>query len=86
MLVFSSYVHRILESDDPNVDTHKGKFIFWKIYEYLIINLRIIIIFILDIFILTAIFFLFTFLSATQDIAVDGWGLTILSKYIIILS
>lgn len=29
---------------------------------------------------LTLIFFLFTFLSATQDIAVDGWGLTILSK------
>lgn len=56
MLVFSSYVHRILESDDPNVDTHQ------------------------DIFVLTAIFFLFTFLSATQDIAVDGWGLTILSK------
>lgn len=56
MLVFSNYVHRILESDDPNVNTHQ------------------------DIFILTAIFFLFTFLSATQDIAVDGWGLTILSK------
>jgi PAT family acetyl-CoA transporter-like MFS transporter 1 len=33
-----------------------------------------------DINILTGIFFLFTFLSATQDIAVDGWGLTILSK------
>lgn len=29
---------------------------------------------------LTGIFFLFTFLSATQDIAVDGWGLTILSS------
>ena len=34
-----------------------------------------------DISLLTAIFFLFTFLAATQDIAVDGWGLTILSKY-----
>lgn len=33
-----------------------------------------------EIYMLTAIFFLFTFLSATQDIAVDGWGLTILSK------
>lgn len=33
-----------------------------------------------DIYVLTAIFFLFTFLAATQDIAVDGWGLTILSK------
>ncbi|CAF1057748.1 unnamed protein product [Brachionus calyciflorus] len=33
-----------------------------------------------DIYILTSIFFMFTFLAATQDIAVDGWGLTILSK------
>lgn len=33
-----------------------------------------------DIYILTAAFFLLTFLCATQDIAVDGWGLTILSK------
>lgn len=66
--------------------THIKVNLYFEIYEYLIINLRIIIIFILDIFILTAIFFLFTFLSATQDIAVDGWGLTILSKYTIILS
>ncbi len=29
---------------------------------------------------LTAIFFMFTFLAATQDIAVDGWALTMLSK------
>ena len=33
-----------------------------------------------DIYILTAIFFMFTFLAATQDIVVDGWALTILSK------
>lgn len=33
-----------------------------------------------DISNLTMIFFLFTFLSATQDVAVDGWGLTILLK------
>jgi PAT family acetyl-CoA transporter-like MFS transporter 1 len=33
-----------------------------------------------DVFMLTLIFFSFTFLAATQDIAVDGWGLTILSK------
>ncbi len=29
---------------------------------------------------LTGIFFMFTFLAATQDIAVDGWALTMLSK------
>jgi PAT family acetyl-CoA transporter-like MFS transporter 1 len=34
----------------------------------------------LEIFKLTAIFFGFTFLAATQDIAVDGWALTMLSK------
>lgn len=33
-----------------------------------------------DIYMLTFIFFMFTFMAATQDIAVDGWGLTILSK------
>lgn len=33
-----------------------------------------------SIFILTCIFFMFTFLAATQDIAVDGWALTMLSK------
>lgn len=33
-----------------------------------------------EIFKLTAIFFAFTFLAATQDIAVDGWALTMLSK------
>ncbi len=29
---------------------------------------------------MTGIFFMFTFLAATQDIAVDGWALTMLSK------
>jgi MFS transporter, PAT family, solute carrier family 33 (acetyl-CoA transportor), member 1 len=33
-----------------------------------------------DVHILTLIFFLFQFLAATQDIAIDGWGLTILLK------
>jgi PAT family acetyl-CoA transporter-like MFS transporter 1 len=33
-----------------------------------------------EIYKLTGIFFLFTFLAATQDVAVDGWGLTMLSK------
>ena len=33
-----------------------------------------------DILLLTAIFFMLTFLAATQDIAVDGWALTMLSK------
>lgn len=33
-----------------------------------------------SIFMLTSIFFMFTFLAATQDIAVDGWALTMLSK------
>ena len=28
---------------------------------------------------------MFTFLAATQDIAVDGWGLEILSKYLFII-
>ena len=32
------------------------------------------------IYILTSIFFMFTFLAATQDIVVDGWALTMLSK------
>ncbi|MGH0140292.1 UNVERIFIED_CONTAM: hypothetical protein FKN15_046073 [Acipenser sinensis] len=33
-----------------------------------------------DIVTLTAVFFLFEFLAATQDIAVDGWALTMLSR------
>jgi PAT family acetyl-CoA transporter-like MFS transporter 1 len=33
-----------------------------------------------EIYKLTTVFFMFTFLAATQDIAVDGWGLTILKK------
>ncbi|MBN3302847.1 acetyl-coenzyme A transporter 1 [Amia ocellicauda] len=33
-----------------------------------------------DIFTLTAVFFMFEFLAATQDIAVDGWALTMLSR------
>ena len=34
-----------------------------------------------DIIILTLIFFTMTFLVSVQDIAVDGWALTMLSKY-----
>ncbi len=34
-----------------------------------------------SIVILTIIFFVITFFTATQDIAVDGWALEILSKY-----
>ncbi|XP_053566050.1 acetyl-coenzyme A transporter 1 [Bombina bombina] len=33
-----------------------------------------------DMFALTATFFLFEFLAATQDVAVDGWALTMLAK------
>ncbi|XP_028650335.1 acetyl-coenzyme A transporter 1 [Erpetoichthys calabaricus] len=33
-----------------------------------------------DIVVLTAVFFIFEFLAATQDIAVDGWALTMLSR------
>ncbi|CAF0891900.1 unnamed protein product [Brachionus calyciflorus] len=33
-----------------------------------------------DIYVLTILFFILTFFAATQDIAVDGWGLTILAK------
>lgn len=33
------------------------------------------------VFTLTAVFFALNFLAATQDIAVDGWALTMLSKY-----
>ena len=33
-----------------------------------------------NIFLLTVIFFLLNFLAATQDIAVDGWALTMLSR------
>ena len=31
---------------------------------------------------LTCVFFALSFLAATQDIAVDGWALTILSRYL----
>jgi len=34
----------------------------------------------INILLLTAMFFMLTFLAATQDIAVDGWALTMLSK------
>lgn len=33
-----------------------------------------------DIMILSGIFFIFVFISATHDVALDGWGITILSK------
>ncbi len=33
---------------------------------------------------LTVVFFALNFLAATQDIAVDGWALTMLSRYCII--
>lgn len=33
-----------------------------------------------DVLFLTGIFFAFNFLAATQDIAVDGWALTMLSE------
>ena len=33
-----------------------------------------------NIMVLTAIFFCLNFLAATQDIAVDGWALTMLSR------
>jgi hypothetical protein len=36
--------------------------------------------FLIGIYILTAVFFMFTFLAATQDIVVDAWALTMLSK------
>lgn len=35
-----------------------------------------------DIFTLTVVFFCLNFLAATQDIAVDGWALTMLQRYI----
>jgi len=35
----------------------------------------------INILLLTGMFFMLTFLAATQDIAVDGWALTMLSKY-----
>ncbi len=34
-----------------------------------------------EIFLLTGIFFMFIFLAATQDIALDGWAISMLSKY-----
>jgi PAT family acetyl-CoA transporter-like MFS transporter 1 len=37
-----------------------------------------------DIKTLTAVFFCLNFLAATQDIAVDGWALTMLSRYMIL--
>lgn len=33
-----------------------------------------------NVYYLTTVFFMFNFLAATQDIAVDGWALTMLSK------
>jgi len=36
----------------------------------------------INVTLLTMIFFMLTFLAATQDIAVDGWALTMLSKYV----
>ncbi|XP_002731163.2 acetyl-coenzyme A transporter 1-like [Saccoglossus kowalevskii] len=36
--------------------------------------------FVPDVFMLTVIFFMLNFLAATQDIAVDGWALTMLSR------
>ena len=41
---------------------------------------RILIVFRLDIYFLTAIFFGLSFLAATQDICVDGWALSMLSR------
>ena len=36
-----------------------------------------------DVFYLTCIFFMLNFLAATQDIAVDGWALTMLSRLVL---
>jgi len=36
-----------------------------------------------DMTLLTGMFFVLTFLAATQDIAVGGWALTLLSKYVV---
>jgi len=36
----------------------------------------------INITLLTSMFFMLTFLAATQDIAVDGWALTMLSRYV----
>ena len=38
-----------------------------------------------DILTLTVVFFMLNFLAATQDIAVDGWALTMLSRYVTLL-
>ena len=38
----------------------------------------------INITLLTAMFFMLTFLAATQDIAVDGWALTMLSRYVVL--
>jgi len=37
----------------------------------------------INITLLTGMFFMLNFLAATQDIAVDGWALTMLSKYVV---
>lgn len=39
----------------------------------------------ISITLLTGMFFMLTFLAATQDIAVDGWALTMLSKYVVFI-
>ena len=39
----------------------------------------------INITLLTGMFFMLTFLAATQDIAVDGWALTMLSKYVVLI-
>ena len=40
----------------------------------------------INITLLTGMFFMLNFLAATQDIAVDGWALTMLSKYVVFVS
>ena len=86
MFIFADYVHLLLEKKSTNLGN--GTYILSNaksLYSLLCFFFSTCAMFLLcfpnaDIYILTAIFFMFTFLAATQDIVVDGWALTILSK------
>jgi PAT family acetyl-CoA transporter-like MFS transporter 1 len=74
MILLSYYINDILLEPAASSTSHHPRMIENFISNELFIFLD------LDIYFLTAIFFGLSFLAATQDICVDGWALSMLSR------
>jgi PAT family acetyl-CoA transporter-like MFS transporter 1 len=72
MILLSYYINEILHDPAPSSSHHPR--MLKKFYSEIFIFYN------LDIYFLTLIFFGLSFLAATQDICVDGWALSMLSR------